>query len=95
MYLPPQRRVKIWKPSSDPPGTEPRTIILDGVDGASHPIFRFLQRVYFAPGVVMFAAARDPVALGTLSRLFWHPEKVIHFKLLTESEAGQLFDIAG
>lgn len=74
--------------------SEPKTIILDGVDGASHPTFRFLQRLYFAPGMVMFAAARDSVSLGALSRLFWHPEKVIHFKLLKGSDAEQLFDIA-
>jgi hypothetical protein len=73
---------------------EPRTIILDGVDGASHPIYRFLQRLYFAPGMVMFAAARESVALGALSRLFWHPQKVIHFKLLSEVDTAQLFDLA-
>lgn len=73
---------------------EPKTIILDEVDGASHPIFRFMQRLYFAKGMTMFAAARDSVALGALSRLFWHPEKVIHFKLLSTIEAEQLFDIA-
>ncbi|HEY7307300.1 MAG TPA: AAA family ATPase [Bryobacteraceae bacterium] len=73
---------------------EPKTIILDGVDGASHPIFRFLQRVYFAPGTTMVAAARDSVALGALSRLFWHPQKVIHFKLLSEVDAEHLFDLA-
>jgi energy-coupling factor transporter ATP-binding protein EcfA2 len=73
---------------------EPRTIILDGVDGASHPIFRFFQRLYFAPGMTLFAAARDSVALGALTRLFWHPQKVIHFKLLSELDAAQLFDRA-
>lgn len=73
---------------------EPRTIILDGIDGASYPIFRFLQRAFFISGVVLFAAARDPVALGALSRLFWHPDKTVHFKLLTSSDAERLFDIA-
>lgn len=73
---------------------EPRTIILDGVDGASHPVYRFLQRVYFTRGMALLAAARDSVALGSLGRLFWHPEKTIHFKHLTEHEAGQLFEIA-
>ncbi|HTU46879.1 MAG TPA: AAA family ATPase [Bryobacteraceae bacterium] len=73
---------------------EPRTIILDEVDGASHPIFRFMQRLYFGKGMAIFAAARDSVALGALSRLFWHPEKVIHFKPLSAIEAAQLFDIA-
>lgn len=73
---------------------EPRAIILDGVDGASHPVFRFFQRLYFAPGMTLFAAARDSVALGALARLFWHPQKVIHFKPLSELDAAQLFDMA-
>ena len=74
--------------------TEPRTIVLDGVNGASNPMFRFVQRLYFAPGVTMYAAARDSVALGALSRLFWHPQKVIHFKPLSHGEAVELFDVA-
>ncbi|HEX4229953.1 MAG TPA: ATP-binding protein [Bryobacteraceae bacterium] len=73
---------------------EPRTIVLDGVDGASYPIFRFLQRASFISGVVLLAAARDPVALGALNRLFWHPDKTLHFKLLTAPDAERLFDVA-
>lgn len=73
---------------------EPTTMILDGVDGASHVVYRFLQRLYFTRGMVMFAVARDSVALGNLSRLFWHPDKIVHFRPLTDVEARQLFEIA-
>jgi len=73
---------------------EPRTIILDGVDGASYPIFRFLQRLYFARGMVIIAAARDGMALGALGRLFWDPRKVLQFRPLTEPDAGRLFELA-
>lgn len=72
--------------------TDPRLIILDEVDGASYPIYRFLQRLYFADGMVMCAAAHNSVALGALHRLFWDPEKIIHFKPLSSSDASLLFD---
>lgn len=74
--------------------TEPRTLVLDEIHGASHPIYRFLQRLYFAKGVTMYAVAQDSSALGALGRLFWHPEKVLHFKPLSAIEAAQLFDLA-
>lgn len=74
--------------------TDPRTIVLDGVDGASHPVFRFMQRLYFAPGMTMYAAARDSAALGALSRLFWHPQKIIHFQPLSHTDATELFELA-
>jgi hypothetical protein len=73
---------------------EPRTIVLDGVDGASHPIFRFLQRLYFARGMVIIAASRDGMALGALGRLFWDTRKFLQFRELAESEAEQLFELA-
>jgi len=73
---------------------EPRTIVLDGVDGASHPMFRFLQRLYFARGMVVIAASRDGMALGALGHLFWDTRKLLQLRPLAESEAGQLFDLA-
>jgi len=74
--------------------TEPRTLILDGVNGASHPIYRFLQRVYFARGMAIFAVSRDVAALGALGRLFWDPRKILQIRPLTEPDARQLFDVA-
>ncbi len=73
---------------------EPRTLVLDGVDGASHPIYRFLQRVYFTHGMAVFAVSRDVPALGALGRLFWDPRKILQFRPLTEPEAERLFDLA-
>jgi energy-coupling factor transporter ATP-binding protein EcfA2 len=73
---------------------EPRTLILDGVDGASHPAYRFLQRLYFGPGMAVYAASRNVIALGALGRLFWDPRKTLQFQPLSESDAGQLFELA-
>ncbi len=73
---------------------EPRTLILDGIDGASFPMYRFLQRLYFAPGMAIVGAARDTASLGALSRLFWDPRQAIHVRPLKDAEARRLFDLA-
>lgn len=74
--------------------SEPRIIILDGVDGASFPMYRFLQRLYFAPGMAVFAAARDLRSLGALGRLFWDPRRELYLRPLQHVDAGRLFDLA-
>jgi hypothetical protein len=74
--------------------TQPLTIVLDGADGASFPIYRFFQRLYFAPGMAFIAAARDTASLGALSRLFWDPRAVIHIRPLNRADSEQLFDLA-
>jgi hypothetical protein len=55
--------------------TSPVPMILDGIAGASFPAYRFLQRIYHAPGMALFAASRDAFSLGALARLFWNPAK--------------------
>jgi hypothetical protein len=74
--------------------TEPVTIVLDGVAGASFPMYRFFQRLYFTKGMTLIASARDPVSLGTLARLFWDTRNTIHLHPLNEVDASQLFDVA-
>jgi energy-coupling factor transporter ATP-binding protein EcfA2 len=73
---------------------EPRTIILDGIDRAGFPAYRFLQRLYFAKGLSLVAAARDPLALGALARLFWDPRIALHVRPLNEADSIRLFDLA-
>ncbi len=72
----------------------PRVIVLDGIDSGGFPTYRFLQRLYFAKGMALLAAARDPVALGALGRLFWDPRITVHLRPLNEPEANRLFDLA-
>ncbi len=73
---------------------EPRVIVLDGIEGAGFPTYRFLQRLYFVKGMALLASARDPAALGTLARLFWDPRNAIHLHPLKEGEANRIFDLA-
>jgi hypothetical protein len=73
---------------------QPARVILDGIAGASHPVYRFFQRVYFVPGMSIVASARDAFALGALGRLFWDPRRTIQLGPLSDAEARELFDDA-
>jgi hypothetical protein len=73
---------------------EPSTIILDGISGAGHQTHRFLQRLYFAPGMSIIATARDAENLGQLRRLFWDPARTRHIEPLSDAEALRLFEAA-
>jgi hypothetical protein len=73
---------------------EPRVIILDGIDQASFPTYRFLQRLYFTKGMAFVATARDAICLGALGRLFWDPRATLHLEPLNHVDSMRLFDIA-
>ena len=73
---------------------EPRVIILDGIDRASFPTYRFIQRLYFVKGMAFVATARDTICLGALGRLFWDPRATLHLAPLSHSDSMRLFDIA-
>ena len=72
----------------------PVPIVLDGISGSSLPTYRFLQRIYYTPGMALFGASRDSSSLGALGRLFWHPANLLKLPPLREPEAGRLFEEA-
>jgi hypothetical protein len=72
----------------------PVPMMLDGVAGAGFPTYRFLQRIYHTPGMTLFAASRDALSLGALTRLFWNPAKTLTIPPLHDRDAEELFDIA-
>jgi hypothetical protein len=74
--------------------SSPVPMMLDGIAGAGFAAYRFLQRIYHAPGMALFAASRDAFRLGALARLFWNPAKVLNVPPLPERDAGQLFEAA-
>ncbi len=74
--------------------TSPVPMMLDGIASASFPTYRFLQRIYHAPGMALFAASRDALSLGALARLFWNPAKALNIPPLQERDAEQLFEAA-
>ena len=72
----------------------PVPMILDGVAGCGFSSYRFLQRIYHTRGMALLAATRDPYSLGTLTRLFWDPARILHIPPLHARDAEQLFDAA-
>ena len=74
--------------------TEPRTLIVDGVNRAGHQAYRFLQHLYFVRGMAMIATARDHLHLGELGRLFWDPRTTLRLPPLSDDEALRLFETA-
>jgi hypothetical protein len=74
--------------------SSPVPMVLDGISGAGFPTYRFLQRIYHAPGMALVAASRDALSLGALARLFWNPMRTLRVPPLPERDAGQLFESA-
>jgi hypothetical protein len=74
--------------------SSPVPMMLDGIAGAGFPTYRFLQRIYRAPGMALFAASRDAFSLGALARLFWNPAQALNLPPLPERDAEQLFEAA-
>jgi hypothetical protein len=73
---------------------EPATMILEGINGAGHQTYRFLQRLYFSPGTTIVATARDHTHLGELGRLFWDPNRTRYIQPLSDADALRLFEAA-
>jgi hypothetical protein len=74
--------------------SSPVPMMLDGIAGAGFPTYRFLQRIYHAPGMALFAASRDAFSLGALARLFWNPAQALNLPPLPGRDAEQLFEAA-
>ena len=72
----------------------PASLILDGISGAGFPAYRFLQRVYHTPGMMVLAVARDMDSMGPLNRLFWDRRRILHVDPLSARDAAQLFNSA-
>lgn len=72
----------------------PRILLLDGVDGATFPVFRFFERIYYCNGVAMIASTRALTRLGALHRLFWDPRSILTVAPLNDTDASALFDKA-
>jgi len=69
----------------------PMPLAIDGIRGAGSAAYRFLRRLRHVPGMALVAAARDTRDLGTLSRLFWEPERTLRVAPLDGREAARLF----
>jgi hypothetical protein len=73
---------------------EPLSLVLDGVNGATFPTYRFLQRLYYTPGVWLSASTCDAFSLGALSRLYWDRNWTVQIAPLNERDSLKLFEAA-
>lgn len=74
---------------------QPRSILIEDIVNASAPAYRFLQPIYYNPGVALIATAISPDRMGFLHRLFWDPRDHLslhpfrHYELLRLASAAE------
>lgn len=73
---------------------EPRTLIVEDVERASAPIYRFLQPIYFHSGAALLITAVSADRIGYLHKLFWDRRDHLHLGPLRQDEAFQLASAA-
>jgi hypothetical protein len=74
--------------------TKPCCLVLEDMAAVEPRMYRFLQRVYYLPGVCLIVTAESREALGHLRKLLWDPREEIALKPLPAAEAAELFDAA-
>jgi hypothetical protein len=74
--------------------TSPRCLILEDVARADARMYRFLQHVYYLPGVSLIVTSESRESLGHLRKLLWDPREQIVLKPLTGRDALSLFEAA-
>ena len=74
--------------------TTPRCLILENVARADPRMYRFLQHVYYLPGVSLIVTSESRECLGHLRKLLWDPREEIALKPLTHRDSLSLFEVA-
>lgn len=74
--------------------TAPRAVAIEDVHNTGPRMYRFLQELYYIPGVALIATATSRERLGHLHKLFWDPREETALKPLPRHEASLLFDLA-
>ncbi len=72
----------------------PRVLIVEDLAGAGPRMYRFLQQLYYLPGVSLVVTAVSRGRLGHLGKLLWDPAEEIELKPLAPPDAARLFDEA-
>ncbi len=72
----------------------PQCVILENVTDTDPRMYRFLQQLYYVPGVCLIVTSKSRGCLGHLHKLLWDPREEIALKPLTRTEALGLFEAA-
>jgi hypothetical protein len=81
-------RGALWKAF----GAKPHVILLDDIQEATPPFYRFLQRVLAANGNTIIGAAVHAHAVGALRHIFWNQQAAIPLQSLNQHDAGALIE---
>ena len=72
----------------------PQCVVLEDLRDAGPRTYRFLQRLYYIPGVSLIVTATSRADLGFVRKLLWDPREEILVEPLSRAEAQLLFDEA-
>ena len=72
----------------------PQCVVLEDLHNADPRMYRFLQRLYYTPGVSLIVTATSRADLGFVRKLLWDPREEILLEPLSRAEAQWLFDEA-
>jgi hypothetical protein len=73
---------------------KPQPVVIEDVTDADPRMYRFLQELYYVPGVCLIVSATSHRSLGFLRKLFWDPREEILLGPLSHSESLCLFEAA-
>jgi hypothetical protein len=74
--------------------SSPHCVVLDDMVEADPRMYRFLQQLYYVPGVCLVVAAKSRDSLGYLRKLLWDPRAEIPLQPLTRTEGRLVFEAA-
>jgi predicted ATPase len=69
----------------------PQCVVLDDLHDADPRMYRFLQKLYYIPGVSLIVTATSRADLGFVRKLLWDPREEIILEPLSRAEAQWLF----
>lgn len=72
----------------------PRCVVIEDLADADPRMYRFLQELYYVPGVCLIVSATTRGSLGFMRKLLWDPREEISLGPLSRSESQCLFDAA-
>jgi len=72
----------------------PQCVVLEDLHDADPRMYRFLQKLYYIPGVSLIVTATSRADLGFVRKLLWNPREEILVEPLSRAEAQLLFDEA-
>ena len=72
----------------------PQCVVLEDLHDADPHMYRFLQKLYYIPGVSLIVTATSRADLGFVRKLLWDPREEIILDPLSRAEAQWLFDEA-